>query len=121
MNLNALNEIITNSPEILEQSARDSNADEGVVLGIARFAVGNSYESLSSNQKYHFDSAIRHLIEDVQCSGYTHELEDHHRECSNILDDNDLVEYYQDQGGYCESCQAQSDADAHSKASFMAD
>ncbi|MEZ8649400.1 hypothetical protein AB6D92_10510 [Vibrio splendidus] len=121
MNLSALDEIIINSPEILEQSARDNNADEGVVLGIARFAISNGYEALSSNQKYHFENSIRHLIEDVQCSGYTHELEEYHNECDNVLGDDDLVEYYQEQGGYCESCQAQADADAHSKATFMAD
>lgn len=121
MNLHALNELVTNNPELLEQSARENNADESTVLGIARFAIGNGYDALSSSQKYHFDNSIRHLIEDVQCSGYTHEFEEYHRECTNILDDSDLVEYYQDQYGYCESCQAQSDADAHSKATFMED
>ncbi|KGJ98248.1 hypothetical protein [Pseudoalteromonas sp. ND6B] len=121
MNLNALNEIVKNSPEVLEQSARDNGSDEGVVMGIARFVIGNGYDALSSNQQYHFDNVIRHLIEDIQCSGYTHEHEEYHRECTNILDDDDLVEYYQEQYGYCESCQGQADADAHSKATFMAD
>jgi hypothetical protein len=121
MNLEALKEIIRNCPEILEESARDNGADESVVMGIAEFSSRNGYEALSENQKYHFDNAIRHLIEDVQCSGYTHELEEEHQECPNILDDDDLVEYYQNDGAYCESCQGQADADAHSKASYMAD
>ncbi|PSW10331.1 hypothetical protein C9J01_19175 [Photobacterium rosenbergii] len=121
MNLNALNEIVTNSPEILEQSARENKADESVVMGIALFAIGNGYDALSSNQKYHFDNSIRHLIENVQCSGYTHECEEYQQECTNILDDDNLVEYYQEQYGYCESCQGQADADAHSKATFMGD
>ncbi|AUI88144.1 hypothetical protein BS333_17445 [Vibrio azureus] len=121
MNLEALKEIIRNHPEILEESARDSGADESVVMGIAKFSSRNGYEVMSEHQKYHFDKSIRHLVEDVQCSGYTHEFEEEHQECLNILDDDDLVEYYQNDGGYCESCQGQSDADAHSKASFMAD
>ncbi len=89
--------------------------------GIALFAVENGYEALSDKQKYHFDNAIRPLIEDVQCDGYTHELEEVHRECENILNDADLVEYYRNDDGFCESCQAQAEADAHSKASFFRD
>ncbi|EPM7948215.1 hypothetical protein ACTQ8R_001632 [Vibrio parahaemolyticus] len=121
MNLEALDEIITNNPEILEESAVNNGSEEHIVMGIARFAIANGYEALSDNQKYHFDNSIRHLIEDVQCSGYTHEFEEEHYECTNILDDDDLVEYYQNGGGFCENCQGQADADAHSKNSFMAD
>ena len=61
------------------------------------------------------------MIEDVQCSGYTHECEEVPRECEAILDDEDLVEYYQQQGKYCESCEAKASADAHSKELFMRD
>ncbi|WP_163924078.1 hypothetical protein [Photobacterium sp. Alg240-V54] len=119
MNLEALKEIIKNSPEIIEESACDNGADENVVMGIAEFASRNGYDALSGHQKYHFDNSIRHLIEDVQCSGYTHEFEEEHHECPNILDDKDLVKYYQDDETYCESCQGQASADAHSKTSFM--
>ncbi|PKG68293.1 MULTISPECIES: hypothetical protein [Pseudoalteromonas] len=121
MNLEALKEISTNNPEILEQSARDNKADEKTIVGIASFAAENGYEKLSDSQKYYFDNCIRPLIEDVQCSGYTHEFEEVHRECEATLDDEDLVEYYQEQGKYCESCEAQASADAHSKESFMRD
>ena len=65
MNLQALQEIIDNNVEILESSARDNGADENTVVGIAKYAVGNGFEKLSGNQKYHFDNCIRHLIEDV--------------------------------------------------------
>lgn len=41
MNLDALKEINTNNPEILEQSARDHNANESIVTGIALFAANN--------------------------------------------------------------------------------
>ncbi|MDP5211962.1 hypothetical protein ORJ66_02755 [Pseudoalteromonas tunicata] len=121
MNLEALKEIIDNNVEILESSAKDNNADESTVVGIAKFAASNGYESLSKPQKYHFDNCIRHLIEDVQCSGYNHEFEESPRECPSILDDEDLVEYYQNDGKYCESCEGQASADAHSKESFFRD
>jgi len=121
MNLQALEEIIENHEKILESSAEDNNTDANVVIGIARFAVKNGFEALSNNQKYHFDNCIRHLIEDVQCSGYTHECEGVAYECINILDDSQLVEYYQEEGGYCEGCEAQASADAHSKESFFRD
>ena len=121
MNLEALKEIINNNVEILESSARDNKANEATVVGIAKFAASNGYEKLSDPQKYHFNNSIRHLIESVQCSGYNHELEEMPRECPNVLDDDDLVEFYQNDGKYCESCEAQASADAHSKESFFRD
>lgn len=121
MNLNALREILDNSPSILEESAISNGSEESVVIGIAEYAIRNGYEALTDNQQYHFNNSIRHLIEDVQCSGYTHEFEEEHQECHNILDDEDLVEYYQEDGGYCESCQGQASSDAHSKESYMED
>lgn len=42
-------------------------------------------------------------------------------ECPNVLDDDDLVEFYQNDGKYCESCEAQASADAYSKESFFRD
>ena len=121
MNLEALQEIIENNIEILEASAREYGSDENAVVGIAKYTVVNGFEQLTDNQKYHFENCIRHLIEDIQCSGYTHELEEVSNECSNILDDEDLVEYYQNEGKYCESCEGQASADAHSKESFFRD
>lgn len=121
MNLHALKEILDINVEILEESARDNGSDENTVVGIAKYAVGNGYEKLSNPQKYHFDNCIRPFIENVQCSGYNHEFEENPRECSNTLDDDDLVEHYQQGGKYCESCEAQASSDAHSKASFFRD
>lgn len=69
MNLQALQEIIQNHVEILEQSAKDKNVSEHVVIGIAKFTATNGYEKLSDNQAYHFDNCIRPLIENVQCPG----------------------------------------------------
>jgi hypothetical protein len=121
LNLDALKEINTNNPEILEESARDNSADESTIVGIAKFAAANGYESLSSPQKFHFDNCIRPLIENVSCSGYNHEFEEAPRVCEAILDDDDLVEYYQNDGKYCENCEGQASSDAHSKESFMRD
>lgn len=121
MNLQALREIINNNVEILESSAKNTNTDVSTIVGIAKYVIENGVEALSSKQKYHFEKCIRHLIENVQCSGYNHEFEELRRECPNILDDDDLVEYYQNEGKYCESCEAQSSADAHSKESFFRD
>jgi hypothetical protein len=121
MNLEALREICKNNPEILEQSALDNDSDPVAVKGIALSAIGKGYDALTVNQKYHFDKTIRKLIENVQCDGYTHELEEEHIECSAILNDEDLVKYYQNGGGYCESCQGEADSDAHSKARFFED
>lgn len=121
MNLEALKEIIDNNVEILEASARDNNAPEDTIVGIAKYAVNNGYDELSKHQKYHFDNCIRPLIENVRCSGYNHEFEEFPSECHNILNDDVLVEYYQNDGKYCESCEAQAAANAHSKDVFFRD
>ncbi|MEM5503748.1 hypothetical protein WNY81_02710 [Shewanella frigidimarina] len=119
MNLKALEEIFINHPELLESSANENNVPEQTIFGIAEFAYKNSYEKLSDKQQYHFNNCIRHLIEDVQCSGYNHEYEEEPRECPATLDDDDLVEYYQNDGKYCESCEGQASSDSHSKESFF--
>lgn len=121
MNFEALEEIIQNNVEILEAAARDNGVDENIILGVSKFAVANSYAALSVAQKYHFDNCIKPLIENVQCSGYNHEFEELRIECSNTLADDDLVEYYKFNEKYCESCEAQASADAHSKEAFMRD
>lgn len=121
MNLNALKEICTNKTEILEESARDNNADENTVVGIAKLAASKGYGRLTEKQKFHFDNCIMPLIENVQCIGYTHECEDGKIICNAILDDDDLVDHYRNNGKYCERCEAQASADAHSKNSFFRD
>jgi len=121
LNLDALKEIYTNNPEILEESARDHKAHEGTIIGISKFAAENGYEKLSPAQKFHFDKCIRPFIENVQCSGYNHEFEETPVVCESILDDDDLVEYYQTDGKYCESCEGEASSDAHSKESFFRD
>ena len=68
MNLDALRDI--NCVERLEESANGVGSDPEVVKGIALFAADNGYDALSPKQKYHFDRAIRPLIENVQCAGY---------------------------------------------------
>ena len=121
MNLEALKAILKNREEILEESALNNGVNSSVIVGIAKFATVNGYEKLSSPQKYHFDNCIRHLIENVQCYGYTHECEEKHQECHNTLDD-DLVEHYSSiDGKYCMRCEAQASADAYTKESFFRD
>jgi len=121
MNLNALKEIIDNNVEVLKDSARGNKANESTIIGIAQYAISNGYEALSTPQKYHFDNCIRPLIENVKCPGYKHEFEEVPHDCPNILDDDDLVEYYKLDGKYCESCEGQASTDAHSKESFFRD
>ena len=119
MNLGALAFINQNCEEILDQAAKENSVSEKMVKGIALFVVSNGYDKLTSDQKFRFDQVIRPLVEGVQCSGYTHELEEEHEECNSILDEDVLVEYYRSGGAYCDRCQGQSDADAHTKESFM--
>lgn len=121
MNVEALKYIIKNNPEIIEDSARSNSADPDTVKGIARFFVDHSYNNLSDKQQYHFDKSIRPLIEDVKCEGYTHELEDVPAYCPANIKDEDLIDCYQYQEFYCDSCKEQSEYDAHRKARIFRD
>ena len=120
MNLDVLKEITTNNPEILEQSAKDNGLNEITIVDIDGRAVKSGYNKLTTSEKKQFDNCIKPLIENIQCPGYKHELDEVGRECESILNDDDLLEYYQ-HGKYCESCEAQASADAHSKESIMRD
>ena len=115
MNLNALDFINKNCVELLEQSARESNAEEETIKGIARDVVANGYDELSDKQKYHFDKTIRKLIEKVPCSGFFNHYAGTRKECPAILPDENLVEYYENDNTYCESCQAEADYMAYRK------
>ncbi len=121
MNLDALKEILTNQVEILEESAKNNASDSSTVIGIAKYVVGNGYDKLSENQKYHFDKSIRHLIENVRCEGYQGPFGEDDNECQAILDDNDLVDCYRDDNFMCENCKGDAASDAHSRDRFMED
>jgi hypothetical protein len=119
MNMDALKEIMDNHEGILAESVKINGGDQTVVWGIASYAVKNGYEELSSDQKFHFNNCIKHLIENVQCSGYKGEFEEAPISCGVILDNEDLVEYYQDDGKLCESCEGQSSSESAYKESFF--
>ncbi len=121
MNFDALEEIINNCVELLEVAAQDNNLDEKVIKGIAEYAARNGYQALSESQKYRFDQCIRGLIEDVACPTYIHEYDDEPRDCGNLLDDDDLVKFYQGDDVFCESCTGEASSDAHYKQSFFRD
>lgn len=83
MNLEALNEIVSNQESYIESAAHEAGVDEGMLVGVAKAAIGGGYDSLSHKQKYHFDNSLRPLIEGVRCQGYKHEVweEDMRIEC----------------------------------------
>lgn len=121
MNLNALSEILTNQVEILEESANDNGVDVETILGVARDAAANGYDQLTDKQKYRFDQTIRHLIEDVECDGYQGLYGEDDPICEAILDDDDLVECYQEDNFLCEDCRADAANDGYSRDKFMED
>ena len=121
MNIDALREINANCEGRLEASAVDAGSDAEVVKGIALFVAKNGYDALSSNQKYHFDQAIRPLIEAVQCEGYRHEFDETPPHCEATIDDRRLDECYRSNIFYCDACEAQASADAHTKERFFRD
>ena len=123
MNLEALNEIVNNQENYIESAAKEAGVDEAMLIGVAKAAIGGGYDSLSPKQQYQFDNCLRPLIEDVSCVGYKHEVweEDMRTECPSTIPEERLVQAYRHDEWYCDNCQAQEDADAHSKEQFMKD
>ncbi|EKQ1116224.1 hypothetical protein [Morganella morganii] len=101
MNLDALRYLVNEEPEIIEGEARSCNLNEEITSGIARQVADQGVDSLSPNQRYYFDRAIRPLIENLHCTGFhTEGL----GECNAPLPNEQLHDYYANDETLCVSC-----------------
>lgn len=93
--------------------------ESNVVIGIARRAVANGFESLSPNQQ----AVIEHLLS-KDCNGVT-DPGDFHNNCQTTLEGKELVDATINCGFYgewlCEDCRNESDGYDREREKFMAD
>lgn len=119
MNLLALREIINNHEQILEELAQSMGLEEQSVRAAALIVADRGYDALVGRQVWVFDNTVRALIEDVPCNGYQGLFGEDQYECPNTLDDDDLVECYQNESFLCEVCQGNANSDSADRDSFM--
>ncbi|WP_261459536.1 hypothetical protein [Serratia marcescens] len=106
MNLEALDYIVSNEVEIIEDAARSAGVNIGSAVGVSKkVAAEKTDERLSSAQKYVFDRAVRPLIENITCSGNWNQFDDDPH-CGNPIPESQLYDYYANDETLCESCQS---------------
>lgn len=110
MNIAALRHIVENNPELIEENVA-ARGNPTAAIGVAKLLVGNqgNVDALSENQRYHYESHIRPLIENVPCDGvFGPEDEDGNGGCigSGRIDDEDLEGCYMLDEMFCQECQS---------------
>ncbi|AJO77494.1 hypothetical protein [Pseudomonas sp. MRSN 12121] len=118
MNLAALRHIVENNPELIEENVPE-RGNSAATIGVAKLLVGNNgnVAALSENQRYHYETYIRPLVESVPCDGiFSADAEGEHDGCigNGIIDDDDLEGCYILDEMLCQECQslqARMDAD----------
>lgn len=109
MNLAALDHIVKNNPELIEENV-PAKADSAATLGVAKFLVGKdgNIDALTEKQRFHFDNYILPLIENVECDGvFGHDIESGEDGCvgNGRIDDEDLDDCYMIGEMLCQECQ----------------
>lgn len=102
INLRTLRHLVDNDENRILENIPTS-VDSDATLGIARRLIGNgeSVESLTDNQQWHYQEFIKPLIEDVACSN---------NDCGQIIeDDQTLLTGYQIDEVICQHCRYQMD------------
>ncbi|EPT0356769.1 hypothetical protein [Enterobacter hormaechei] len=115
MNLPALHYLVENATDLLIDSANQTHRSPDAVVGIARQVdAEQTINNLSEAQLYNFNIAILPLIHNVTCDGYMTPLDEEPIDCSNTIDDRDLLECYENNSFLCPSCTDQvNDFHAH--------
>jgi hypothetical protein len=109
MNLAALIHIVGNSPELIENNV-PAGVDTATTLGVARrlIGLGGDVDALTHNQRHHYDSYIRSLVENVACDGvFGFDPDTGHDTCAGNgrIDDEDLEGCYVLDEMLCQVCQ----------------
>ena len=109
MNLAALDHIVKNNPELIEENV-PAKTDSATTVGIAKLVVANggNVDALTDKQRFHFDSYILPLIENVACDGvFGPDMENGEDDCvgSGRIDDEDLEGCYIMDEMLCQECQ----------------
>jgi hypothetical protein len=103
MNTDVLKYIVENLPDLIEIKLRDTSFDHAATIGVARVIIHNDGDIslLSDKQKFHYESFIKPLLEEVQCEGVFGK-----NTCTGngFVDDESLLISYQEDEFLCQHC-----------------
>ncbi len=107
MNLEVLQHLVSNERERIEDLAHENNVNATVLVGVAKFLVGNDGDVtlLSPRQKLYYEKAIEPLIENVPCHGI---FGDNTCTGDGIIDDESLLDCYLERKFLCQHCRFES-------------
>lgn len=112
MNLNVLSYVVNSNPEKIEALAKENGLESSVSIGVAKSLLSNSgnVSLLSDKQRYHYESCINPLIENVPCDGVFGSDEDVNT-CygSGYIDDESLLGCYIKDNFKCQTCRHDAD------------
>lgn len=96
-----------------EEYIADLSEENGITntdasIGVAQFLVANpeNFSKMSKNQKFHYETAIKPLIDHVSCDGMIGEHEDGSSSCiaDGFIDEDSLLAAYMAQDMRCQHC-----------------
>lgn len=105
LQINVLQHLLTNCEEYITNLAEENGIkNTEATLGVAKFLVSHpeNFIKMSSNQKFHYTTAIEPLINDVCCDGMTGE--DGSCLGNGFIDEYSLLGAYLEQDMRCQHC-----------------
>lgn len=113
MNIDALDYIVNNEVEIIEDSAKSAGVKAGSAVGVSKQVVAEKTDkNLSDDQRFVFERAVRPLIEGLTCNRKMHD-DNETILCGARLPDSQLYDYYAHDETYCENCRSDLDYQAY--------
>lgn len=106
--INVLKDIIDNNEYLITDLARkNSVSDPNASVGVAKYLLGNpaNFSSMKPKQKYHYENAIKPLVNNVLCEGMIGE--NHSCRGNGLIDEDNLIFAYRDQDMRCQECIAE--------------
>lgn len=108
MNLAALNYIIRNNPELIEENVVSGNPAAAIAAAKILVSNGGDVAALSDAQRFHAENHVRPLVENVACDGVWGSDEESGEDgCMGTgrISDEDLADCYASGDMLCQECQ----------------
>ena len=103
--INVLQHLVDNCEEYITDLAEENGVkNTDASLGVAKFLVAHpdNFTKMSPNQKFHYETAIEPLINEVCCDGMTGE--DGSCLGNGFIDEDSLLGAYLEQDMRCQHC-----------------
>lgn len=112
--ISVLQHIVDNEEELLIALAEENNLKSDASIGIAKFLLADedNFSKMSPDQNFHYERAIKPLINEVHCDGMLGDHEDGSSSCigDGFIDEETLLGAYLEQDMRCQQCVHEADS-----------